>query len=193
MIRNRLRNICVYCGSNAGGREDYADSAKKLAAELVARDLGLIYGGSSTGIMGVLADAVLEAGGQVRGIMPRALVHKEIAHGGLTELRVTGTMHERKAMMAEMSDGFIALPGGFGTLEEIVEILTWGQLQLHEKPCGLLNVAGYYDHLLRFVAHAEEEGFLDPQHKEMLLVANDPSELLDKFESYRAPKVQKWS
>lgn len=193
MIRNRLRNICVYCGSNAGGREDYADSAKKLAAELVARDLGLIYGGSSTGIMGVLADAVLEAGGQVRGIMPRALVHKEIAHGGLTELRVTGTMHERKAMMAEMSDGFIALPGGFGTLEEIVEILTWGQLQLHEKPCGLLNVADYYDHLLRFVAHAEEEGFLDPQHKEMLLVANDPSELLDKFESYRAPKVQKWS
>ncbi len=193
MIRNRLRNICVYCGSNAGGREDYADSARKLAAELVARDLGLIYGGSSTGIMGVLADAVLEAGGQVRGIMPRALVHKEIAHGGLTELRVTGTMHERKAMMAEMSDGFIALPGGFGTLEEIVEILTWGQLQLHEKPCGLLNVAGYYDHLLRFVAHAEEEGFLDPQHKEMLLVANDPSELLDKFESYRAPKVQKWS
>ncbi len=193
MIRNRLRNICVYCGSNAGGREDYADSAKKLAAELVARDLGLIYGGSSTGIMGVLADAVLEAGGQVRGIMPRALVHKEIAHGGLTELRVTGTMHERKAMMAEMSDGFIALPGGFGTLEEIVEILTWGQLQLHEKPCGLLNVADYYDHLLRFVAHAQEEGFLDPQHKEMLLVANDPSELLDKFESYRAPKVQKWS
>lgn len=193
MIRNRLRNICVYCGSNAGGREDYADSARKLAAELVARDLGLIYGGSSTGIMGVLADAVLEAGGQVRGIMPRALVHKEIAHGGLTELRVTGTMHERKAMMAEMSDGFIALPGGFGTLEEIVEILTWGQLQLHEKPCGLLNVADYYDHLLRFVAHAEEEGFLDPQHKEMLLVANDPSELLDKFESYRAPKVQKWS
>lgn len=193
MIRNRLRNICVYCGSNAGGREDYADSAKKLAAELVARDLGLIYGGSSTGIMGVLADAVLEAGGQVRGIMPRALVHKEIAHGGLTELRVTGTMHERKAMMAEMSDGFIALPGGFGTLEEIVEILTWGQLQLHEKPCGLLNVADYYDHLLRFVAHAQEEGFLDPQHKEMLLVANDPSELLDKFESYRAPKVKKWS
>lgn len=193
MIRNRLRNICVYCGSNAGGREDYADSAKKLAAELVARDLGLIYGGSSTGIMGVLADAVLEAGGQVRGIMPRALVHKEIAHGGLTELRVTGTMHERKAMMAEMSDGFIALPGGFGTLEEIVEILTWAQLQLHEKPCGLLNAADYYDHLLRFVAHAEEEGFVDPQHSEMLLVASDPSELLDKFESYRAPKVQKWS
>jgi uncharacterized protein (TIGR00730 family) len=193
MIRNRLKNICVYCGSSSGNIDDYDDSAKALAAELVSRKLGLVYGGSSTGIMGVLADSVLAAGGQVRGIMPRALVHKEIAHGGLTELRVTGSMHERKALMADMSDGFIALPGGFGTLEEIVEILTWAQLQLHEKPCGLLNVASYYDHFLDFVGHAEEKGFLDTRHREMLLVANDPSELLDRFESYRAPKVEKWS
>ena len=193
MIRNRLKNICVYCGSSSGNSEVYDDSAKALAAELVSRKLGLVYGGSSTGIMGVLADAVLAAGGQVRGIMPRALVHKEIAHGGLTELRVTGSMHERKALMADMSDGFIALPGGYGTLEEIIEILTWAQLQLHEKPCGLLNVDSYYDHFLDFIGHAEAKGFLDTRHKEMLLVANEASELLDRFESYRAPKVEKWS
>jgi uncharacterized protein (TIGR00730 family) len=193
MIRNRIKNVCVYCGSNSGDRDEYQNIATELAAELVERKLGLVYGGSSTGIMGMLADAMLEAGGQVRGIMPRALVHKEIAHGGLTELRVTGSMHERKALMADMADGFIALPGGFGTLEEIVEILTWAQLQLHEKPCGLVNVASYYDHFLKFVDHVEAEGFLDSQHRKMLLVADNPSELLDKFESYRAPKVEKWS
>ena len=166
--------------------------ATALAETLVSRNIGLVYGGSSKGIMGVLADAVLRSGGQVRGIMPDALVREEIAHNDLTEFHVTASMHERKALMAEMSDGFIALPGGFGTLEEIVEMLTWAQLQFHDKPCGLLNVAGYFDHLLNFVRHTEQEGFLLPQHREMLLVACDPASLLEQFEAYSAPQVQKW-
>ena len=187
-----MKNICVYCGSSIGNRDEYTRIAIALADALVAQNIGLVYGGSSKGIMGVLADAVLQKGGQARGIMPDALVREEIAHDDLTELHITTSMHERKSLMAEMSDGFIALPGGFGTLEEIIEMLTWAQLQFHDKPCGLLNVAGYYDHLLNFVRHAEKEGFLLPQHREMLLVASDPASLLEMFEVYRAPSVQKW-
>lgn len=142
--------------------------------------------------MGVLADAVLECGGRVRGVMPHSLVRKEVAHDGLTELHVTDTMHERKAMMVEMADGFVALPGGFGTLEEIIEVLTWGQLGFHEKPCGVLNVAGYYDRLRDFMEHAEQEGFVKPAHRSMLLVASDASALLDLFYAYDAPTVAKW-
>ena len=182
----------MYCGSSRGERPDYKDAAIGFAAELVARDLELVYGGARKGIMGVLADAMLERGGRVYGVMPHSLVRKEIAHGDLTELHVTETMHERKAMMAEMADGFVALPGGFGTLEEIIEVLTWGQLGFHRKPCGLLNVAGYYDRLGSFVEHAEREGFIKPAHRAMLLVANDASSLLDRFDAYDAPTVAKW-
>jgi len=187
-----MRRICVYCGSNRGARPEYAGAAVRLGEELVRRGLELVYGGSSRGIMGVLADAVLDRGGTAIGVMPHSLVRKEIAHGGLQELHVTETMHERKAMMAGLSDGFVALPGGFGTLEEIVEVITWGQLGFHTKPCGLLNVAGYYDRFLNYVAHAVDEGFLRDEHRRMLLVAAEPAELLDGFASYAAPKLEKW-
>ena len=187
-----MKRICVYCGSSPGERPDYRDAAVALAREAVARDLAIVYGGASKGIMGVLADAALDAGGTVLGIMPHSLVRKEIAHQGLSELRVTETMHERKAMMAELADGFVALPGGFGTLEEIVEALTWGQLRFHDKPCGLLNVAGYYDRLGRFLEHAEAEGFVRAAHRRMLLIDDDPSSLLDAFARYQPPTVAKW-
>jgi len=187
-----VRRICVYCGSNRGQRPEYAAAAVRLASELVRRGLELVYGGSSKGIMGVLADAVLDRGGTAIGVMPHSLVRKEVAHDGLHELHVTETMHERKAMMAGMSDGFVALPGGFGTLEEIVEIVTWGQLGFHSKPCGLLNVAGYYDQFMNHMTHAVDEGFLRDAHRRMLLVAADPSDLLDEFEAYAAPKLEKW-
>ena len=187
-----MKRICVYCGSSPGGRPDYAAAAEALASELLRRDLDLVYGGSSKGIMGVLADAVLAAGGNVYGVMPHSLVKKEIAHAGLTELTVTETMHERKSAMAEMADGFVALPGGFGTLEEIVEVLTWGQLGFHDKPCGLLNAAGYFDRFASFIAHAESEGFLKPAHRAMLQIAETPAALLDAFSDYRPPRVGKW-
>lgn len=187
-----MKRICVYCGSSPGERPDYRNAAITLAAEIVSRDLELVYGGSSKGIMGVIADAALEHGGRVCGVMPHSLVRKEIAHDGLTELHVTETMHERKAMMADMSDGFVALPGGFGTLEEIIEVLTWGQLGFHQKPCGLLNIAGYYDRLSEFMAHAEQEGFIKPVHRSMLFVMSDASTLLDEFEGYTPPDVPKW-
>jgi len=189
---DRIKNICVYCGSSPGNRDEYKATATALADALVSRDIGLVYGGSSRGIMGVLADAMLKRGGQVRGVMPDSLVQKEIAHNGLTELHVTHSMHERKSMMAELSDGFIALPGGFGTLEEIIEMLTWAQLRFHEKPCGLLNVADYYDHLLSFIRHAEAEGFLHTMHREMLMVSDTPLDLLKQFDDYVPPRVEKW-
>ncbi len=187
-----LKNICVYCGSNSGNRAEYTDVAKQLAQELVSRNLGLVYGGSSVGIMGVVASAVMDAGGRVTGILPESLKKKELAHKGLTELIVVGSMHERKTMMVERADGFIALPGGVGTFEEIFETWTWAQLGFHNKPCGLLNVAGYYDHLGKFLDHAAEEGFMQPQHRAMLAVESDPRLLLDRFAVYEAPTVTKW-
>lgn len=187
-----LQNICVYCGSNSGARPEYTEVARALAAELVKRDIGLVYGGSKVGIMGVVADAVLAAGGRVIGVLPEALKKKELAHTGLTELHVVGSMHERKTLMAERADGFIALPGGVGTLEEIFETWTWAQLGFHGKPCGLLNVAGYYDHLARFLDHTADEGFMQPQHRAMLVVENDPRLLLDRFAVYSPPTVSKW-
>jgi hypothetical protein len=187
-----MRSVCVYCGSNAGARPAYAEAARRLGEELVARGLGLVYGGSSVGIMTVVADAVLERGGQVTGVIPEALVRKEIAHGGLTKLHVTSSMHERKTLMAELSDGFVALPGGIGTLEELFEAWTWAQLGLHGKPVGLLNVAGYFDGLVAFLDHAVREGFVREENRAMLVVSDDPAELLDRFESYRAPAVPKW-
>lgn len=187
-----VKNVCVYCGSNVGVRTEYADAARRLARHLAASGVGIVYGGASRGIMGILADEMLVAGGEVVGVIPQALKAREIAHGGLTELHVVNSMHERKAMMAERSDAFVALPGGFGTLEEIVEMLTWAQLQIHAKPCALLNVAGYFDGLLAYLNHAVAEGFVRPQHREMLLVAENPEELLRRFESYHAPAEQKW-
>lgn len=186
------RAICVYCGSSPGAHPDYAATAKLLAGELLARNLTLVYGGASKGLMGILADAMLDGGGRVVGVIPAALQQKEVAHTAVTELHVVQSMHERKAMMAELSDGFVALPGGFGTLEEIIETLTWAQLGLHRKPCGLLNVRGYYDALLQFLAHAETEELLKSQHRLMLLVDSDPAALLSRFENVEPPDVPKW-
>ena len=187
-----MRRICVYCGSNTGTRPVYAAAARNLAELLVRHDLELVYGGAAKGIMGVIADTVLEHGGNAHGVIPKLLEEKEIAHSGLTQLHVVASMHERKSMMAELSDGFIALPGGFGTLEEIIEILTWGQLQFHDKPCGLLNVSGYFDHLLAYLDHAEQEGFLRAENRQMLLQDTDPAGLVRQFERYTAPHVDKW-
>jgi uncharacterized protein (TIGR00730 family) len=188
-----VKRICVYCGSSGGRHSDYAAAATALGQLLAQNGIGLVYGGAAIGIMGVIADAVLAGGGSVSGVIPQALKDKEIAHEGLTELHVVESMHERKSLMAVLSDGFIAMPGGYGTLEEIVETLTWGQLQFHNKPCGLLNVNGYFDHLLAFLQHAEAQGFIKSGHREMLLVDDNPQVLLNSFERYAAPEIPKLS
>lgn len=188
-----MRRVCVYCGSSVGRHAAYSDAAKELAAVLVRHDIELVYGGASVGIMRVLADEMLELGGKVHGVIPKMLEQKEIAHEGLTELHVVGSMHARKSMMAALSDGFIAMPGGFGTLEEIIEVLTWGQLRFHDKPCGLLNVRGYFDKLLAFLEHTESEGFLRTENRTMLLCDDDPAGLIGQFERYAAPQVEKWA
>lgn len=187
-----MKRICVFSGSSPGARPEYREAAADLGRTLVASGLGVVYGGSNVGLMGVMADAALAAGGEVIGIIPQALVDKEVAHMGLTELQVVSSMHERKSQMAELSDGFIALPGGMGTLEELAEIMTWAQLGLHRKPCGVLNVAGYYDGLTRFLDHAVAERFVAQAHRDMLLVAVTPGELIARFRDYSAPVVQKW-
>lgn len=187
-----LRNVCVYCGSSEGRDPAYSALARGLGRALVARGLGLVYGGASVGVMGAVADAVLGLGGRAVGVIPEALVRKEIAHGGLTELVVTSSMHERKTRMAELSDAFVALPGGIGTLEEIFEAWTWGQLGLHAKPCGFLSAAGYWDGLVAFLDHAVRERFVREPHRAMLVVSEDPEELLDRFAAFRAPEVPKW-
>ncbi|MCG8421304.1 MAG: TIGR00730 family Rossman fold protein [Proteobacteria bacterium] len=186
-----MTRICVFCGSSPGSRPDYLEAAKQVGHALVSRGLELVYGGANVGLMGALADAVLEQGGRVTGIIPEALVTKEVAHPGLTELRIVQSMHQRKAQMEELSAGFIALPGGFGTLEEIFEVLTWAQLGIHPKPCGLLNIAGYYDHLLAFLAHSTSQRFVSQAHAGMLLVEGDPDALLDVFENYVPPTSDK--
>jgi uncharacterized protein (TIGR00730 family) len=187
-----MKQLCIYCGSGSGRSPRYREAARELGHEIAARGLGLVYGGAGVGVMGAVADAVLERGGEVRGVIPRALASKEVAHQGLTELIVVASMHERKARMEALSDGFIALPGGWGTFEEIFEMLTWGQLGLHEKPCGLLNVEGYYDHLFAFLQHALAEHFVRAEHHHVLLMEQDPAALLDRFGDYRAPRVRKW-
>jgi uncharacterized protein (TIGR00730 family) len=188
-----MNRLCVYCGSRLGVHDAYVESARELASLLTASDIALVYGGADKGIMGVLAESMLELGGEVIGVIPKALQEQEIAHRGLTELHVVNSMHERKSLMAVLADGFVALPGGFGTLEEIVEVLTWGQLNFHSKPCGLLNINGYFDSLIAFLANAEKEGFLRSEHRQMLQVANTPAQLLEQFEHYVAPTVDKWS
>ena len=187
-----MRRICVYCGSRPGKKALYREKAANLGKTLVQRGIDLVYGGASIGVMGAIADAVLEEGGEAIGIIPEALAVKEVAHDRLTSQHVVGSMHERKALMAELSDGFIALPGGWGTIEEIFEILTWAQLGFHEKPCGLLNVGGYFDGLFRFLEHAIDQQFVKPVYREMLIMESDAGRLLERFASYRAPKVRKW-
>jgi uncharacterized protein (TIGR00730 family) len=187
-----MRRLCVFCGSSSGSRPAYAAAARALGEALARRGLGLVTGGGRVGLMGVIADASMGAGGEVIGVIPEALAAKEVAHAGLTELRVVGSMHERKAMMAELSDGFVALPGGFGTLEEFFEVLTWAQLGLHPKPCALLNVAGFYAPLLALLDHAVAEGFVKPIHRALVLVEEEPERLLDRIRDYRPPVVQRW-
>jgi uncharacterized protein (TIGR00730 family) len=188
-----VRRLCVFCGSNVGARTAYADAARALGAALARRGTGLVYGGGSVGLMGITADAALAAGGEVIGVIPRALATREIAHHGLTELRVVETMHERKALMTVLADGFVALPGGLGTLEELLEVVTWAQLGLHAKPIAVLNVAGYFDALLALVERAIAERFLHPGHRDLLLAAADVELLLDLLERARPPVVpRKW-
>ena len=169
----------------------YADAAKQLARDLVERGFGLVYGGGNVGLMNIIADAVLELGGHVTGVIPNALMSKEVAHRGLSELRVVNSMHERKALMAELSDGFIALPGGIGTMEEFFEVLSWAQLGIHNKPCGLLNVSGYYDPLIEFLDHAVSQDFVKPKHRALLLVESEPAILLDRFDEMLAAPAAK--
>jgi uncharacterized protein (TIGR00730 family) len=184
--------LCVFCGSSRGINPAFARGATTLATELARRGIDIVYGGGNVGLMGVVADAALAAGGRVIGVIPAALVSRELAHQGLTHLHVVESMHERKALMADLSDGFIALPGGFGTLEEFCEAVTWTQLGVHAKPCGLLNVAGFYDGLLAFLAHALSEEFLRPTHFEIVVATDDPAALVDRLLDWQPPAVGKW-
>jgi hypothetical protein len=187
-----MRSVCVYCGSSAGDRPEYVDAARALGRALAQRGIELVYGGAQVGLMGEVANATLAHGGRVIGVIPQMLVRREIAHAHLTALHVTASMHERKQKMADLSEGFIALPGGIGTFEELFEIWTWGQLGLHRRPCGLLNVAGYYDDLVRFLDHATASGFIRAEQRAMLSVERDVDALLARFDSYAAPAVEKW-
>jgi uncharacterized protein (TIGR00730 family) len=187
-----MKRIAVYCGSSPGRDAMYADAARALAEALVERDLGLVFGGGNVGLMGILADAVLGAGGSAIGVIPRGLAEKEVAHLGLTKLHIVETMHERKALMSDLADGFIALPGGFGTLDEMLEMLTWAQLGLHRKPCGLLNVDGFFDGLARFIEHAVGERFITNEHRDLCVIEEEAGPLLERFATYRAPEIEKW-
>lgn len=186
-----MERVCVYCGSSPGHDPSYREAARDLGEALLDRDLGLVYGGASVGLMGTVADTVLDGGGEAIGVIPAALEDREVAHAGLTELEVVDSMHERKQRMVELSDGFVALPGGLGTLEEILEVLTWAQLGIHDDPCGLLNVAGFYDGLVDHLDGATEAGFVSPAHRELAQVASDPDTLLDAFADYEPPTEPK--
>jgi hypothetical protein len=183
----------VFCGSSAGVRPEYTEAAAAVGRLLAERGIGLVYGGGKVGLMGVLADAVLAAGGEAVGVIPHALEAREVGHTGLTELHVVDTMHQRKALMADLADGFVALPGGFGTYEEFFEVLTWSQLGIHPKPCGVLNTAGFYDALLALADHAVAEGFVRAEHRQLVLVETDPAVLLDRMAAFAPPPtVGKW-
>lgn len=187
-----MQRICVFAGSSPGARVEYTAAARDLGRALVRRRLDLVYGGARVGLMGAVADAVLAGGGQVTGVIPESLMTKEIAHDGLTALKVVASMHERKAVMSDLADGFIALPGGWGTIEEFFEVLTWAQLGMHRKPCGLLNACGYFDRLLAFVDQSVEERFVRLENRAMVLVSETPDELLQQFADYAPPVVEKW-
>ena len=183
MVKRPKRSICIFTGSRPGASPDYAKAATELARELVKRGLGVVYGGGNVGLMNIIADTALQDGGYVIGVIPDALVSKEVAHAGLSELRVVQSMHERKALMAELSAGFMALPGGIGTMEEFFEVLSWAQLGLHNKPCGLLNVDGYYDSLIEFLDYAVAEDFVKEKDRALLIIENQVAKLVDRFEA----------
>jgi uncharacterized protein (TIGR00730 family) len=187
-----MQRICVFCASSTGNDPAFTLAAESLGHALAVRKISLIYGGGNIGLMGIIADAAMKAGGKVIGVIPQALVDKELAHHGVTDLRIVHSMHERKALMAELSDGFIALPGGFGTLEEFCEILTWAQLGLHQKPFGLLNVSGFYDHFLQFLDHIVETRLLRPQHRALVLDAKSVDDLLSLISAWKTTLVDKW-
>jgi uncharacterized protein (TIGR00730 family) len=187
-----MQRVCVFCGANTGVAQVYREATVRLGQALARRGLEVVFGGGGIGLMRVLADAVMAGGGRMIGVIPQALVAKELAHRGVPEMRVVASMHERKALMADLSDGFIALPGGYGTLEEFCEVLTWTQLGLHVKPCALLNVAGYYDALLRLFDHAVAEQFVVPANRELVLVDDDADALIEKMSTHHAPCMPKW-
>jgi uncharacterized protein (TIGR00730 family) len=187
-----IRRICVFCGSSVGAKEIYSLQAAAMGSLIVKNGYGLVYGGGKVGLMGVIADAAIEAGGDVIGVIPQGLFAAEIAHSGLSELRVVGSMHERKALMADLSDAFIALPGGLGTFEEFCEVATWAQLGVHQKACGVLNVERYYDHLLGALDHAVVEGFLRAEYRALIISDDDPERLLDRVRSYQPSSRPKW-
>ncbi len=187
-----MRRLCVFCGSSAGESRVYAQAASTFGTLLARRGIGVVYGGGRVGLMGALADAVLAAGGEVVGVIPHGLWNREVGHPTVASMHVVDTMHERKALMMELADGFIALPGGIGTLEELFEVWTWGQLGIHRKPCAVLNVAGYYDALLAFVGGAVEHGFVRQSYRDMLLVESDPEQLLGRMATYEPPEVPRW-
>jgi uncharacterized protein (TIGR00730 family) len=187
-----VQSLCVFCGSRQGLDPAYTKAARSLGTMLAEANIRLVFGGGHVGLMGVISNAALEAGGDVIGVIPRSLVERELAHAGLTDLRIVGSMHERKALMSDLSEGFITLPGGTGTLEEFFEVLTWAQLGEHEKPCGLLNVAGYYDPLLSVFDHMVHKGFLSESNRALVLVESEPERLLKRIESYQPPKTAKW-
>ena len=187
-----MRAVCVYCGSSPGSEPIYLEAARHLGRTLAERDLGLVYGGARVGLMGAVADATLAAGGRVVGVIPEALRSRELAHPGLTELLVVDSMHERKAMMARHADAFLALPGGLGTLEELFEVLTWAQLGIHAKPCGVLDVGGYWRPLLQFMDRSVEQGFMTQLSRDLLMVADEPGLLLDRFEAFEPAPRRRW-
>lgn len=186
-----MKKICVFCGSSFGNNKSYSDTANLLGNLIAKKNIELVYGGASVGLMGEIASAVLKAGGKVTGVIPKQLLEKEIAHTGLNDLRIVGSMHERKSLMADLSDGFIAMPGGFGTLEEVFEVVAWGQLNFHNKPLGLLNVNGYYNNLIKFLDHSVNENFIKPEHRLMILVENYPEVMLTQLQNYIPPKFDK--
>jgi uncharacterized protein (TIGR00730 family) len=188
-----MRRVCVFCGSSPGARPAYAEAAAEMGRLLASEGIGVVYGGGQVGLMGVLADAVLAVRGEIVGVIPQALVDREIGHPGVADMRVVGSMHERKALMAELADAFVALPGGLGTLEELFEVYTWAQLGLHRKPCGLLDVEDYYAGIADFLTHAVEERFLPEQHRAMLLVEQQPRALLERIRAWEPSRIQpKW-
>jgi uncharacterized protein (TIGR00730 family) len=187
-----MKSICVFCGSSVGLRENYKNKARSLGKIMALQNITLVFGGGNIGVMREIADSMLENGGEVIGVMPRHIVDKEIAHRQLTKLHIVNTMHERKAMMADLSDAFIALPGGFGTFDELFEVLTWNQLEIISKPAGILNIDGYFDHLLAFINHAVEEKFVRQEHKNNLIVEEDETILLEKLAAFKPQKAEKW-
>lgn len=187
-----MNRICVFCGSNPGTNPAYVEAAVTVGTLLASRQIGLVYGGGHVGMMGTIADAVLARGGEVIGVIPIALAEKEVEHKGLTRLHVVKSMHERKALMSDLADGFIALPGGFGTFEEYCEIITWAQLGFHHKPCGLLNVAGYYNHLLAMIDHGVDQQFIRPVHRQLVIDDTDAERLLERMAAFVPPVIDKW-